>query len=133
MDANDALGCADLGQSGEGIAGDIGERARGPAGGFRGAGVEVVEREGTDCRGIMVSEDAFRIEGGETRDDLVRLRAVADDIAHVPDGVGGDGSSRRENSFEGCQVRVDVGDEKDAHPGRVASSGVKSGGPILPV
>ena len=57
--------------------------------------------------------DADRAELAEAGDDLVRVGAVAHDVAQVPHLVHR--RDRREDRVERDEVRVDVGQDRDAH------------------
>ena len=73
------------------------------------------DREGAAHAGIVVAPDAHRAGGPHALDDRVRLGAVADDVAQVPDRV--DRAQRSHDGVEGGQVRVDVRQHGNAHYG----------------
>jgi hypothetical protein len=66
-----------------------------------GDGVVVIAVDGGDC--ALLDQGA----------DLVRVRAVADEVAAAVDGIDVRTLSRLEYRLEGRQVGVDVGDDRD--------------------
>ncbi len=61
----------------------------------------------------MIAPDADGADRRETFDDCVGLRAVADDVAQVPDGI--DRAEVGEDRVERDDVAVDVREDGDPH------------------
>jgi hypothetical protein len=61
----------------------------------------------------VIAADADRAEGAEALDDCIGLRAVADYVTEVPDGV--DRAKRRDDRIERDEIGVDVREDGDAH------------------
>ncbi len=62
----------------------------------------------------MVAEHTLQVgEPGDALDALIRVWAVTDQVTQAPGGI--EGSSISEDSFEGDEVGVDVGDDQGAH------------------
>ena len=94
-----------------GVAGEVGEVDR------------AEHRRGRGCRRARASPGRGRAAA------LVRLRPVADDVAEAPDLVGRSRVDLGEHRLERVKVRVDVGDDCDAHGlvgGRLSSRGRRS-------
>ena len=63
----------------------------------------------------MVAAHADGPDLGQAGDHAIGVRAVADDVTEVPDGIHRPGV--REHGVEGDKVAVDVGDDGDPHRG----------------
>ena len=61
-----------------------------------------------DCRGTPVAPTSL-----QPRDDGIGIRAIADDVAEVPDRI--DAAGRRDHGVERAQVGVDVRQDEDPH------------------
>ena len=64
---------------------------------------------------VIASHDRVRFEGTNEIDDLVRLRAVADEIAKNEQAVEALRAGVGKDRFEGIHVRVDIADYQVAH------------------
>ena len=87
----------------------------------RGVAVELLEVDRPAHREVVVAGEA---DVGPLRDRgaaLVRPRPVADEVAETPELVRRLRVDRRQDRVQRVQVRVDVGDDRDAH-GRTANA-----------
>ena len=64
---------------------------------------------------VVVTAEAARCPRADELAALVRPRPVADDVAEAPELVGRVGVDRGEHALERVEVRMDVGDDGDAH------------------
>ena len=76
--------------------------------------------------GVVVAANADRAALGQPFDDGVRLRAVPDDVAEMPDRV--DRPRGGEHGVEGDEVAVDVGDDCDPHTDKSSSDPLTTAG-----
>ena len=63
----------------------------------------------------MIPAEAGRCTRADELAALVGPRPVADDVAEAPELVDRVGVDRREHALERVEIRVDVGDDGDAH------------------
>ena len=74
-------------ERGEPVARRRRDRRRGPSIAAARLRVEPVDLGAAGRRGVVVAADAERADRDQPLDDRVRLRAVADDVAEMPDGI----------------------------------------------
>jgi Zn-dependent protease with chaperone function len=55
---------------------------------------------------------------GDQRAAAARLRPVAHEVTEAPEGVRAFALDVRKDGFEGMEIAVDIGDDRDSHPGR---------------
>ena len=89
------------------------DRRAGPLHGPARVHVEGLDLAAAQGGGVVVAAHADGAQLAEPRDDLVGVRPVAHDVAQVPHLVHG--WDRGEDGVERDQVRVDVGEDGDAH------------------
>ena len=65
-----------------------------------------------DCP-VVIPGDADRIERAQPFDARVRVGSIADSVTQAPDAIKCAGVSQ--NGFQRDKVRVNVGDDEDAH------------------
>jgi len=83
------------------------DRAR-PPGGDGGIAGEVVQLQGAEHAEVVVADQALARVRPRPGAALVRLRAVADEVAEAPDLVGRFPPDRLGRRLEGGEVSVDV-------------------------
>ena len=89
------------------------DRVARPFGGCAGLRVEPLDLAAAQGRGVVIAADADRPDLDEASDHAVRIGAVADDVAELPDGV--DRAGVGEDRIERHEVAVDVREDRDAH------------------
>jgi STE24 endopeptidase len=89
-----------------------------PAGARGGVVGEILEVEPTEDAQVVVSYEGDVGPFGDERAAPVRARAVTDEVAQAPDGVGRVNGNGFEHSFQRMQISVNVRDDSDAHRGR---------------
>ena len=87
-----------------------------PSAGYACGSVEIVQRQSSDCPGVVVAADADGVERTETAHRCDRPRPVSDDISEAPDlidrtGIPGCG----ENCIQRNDVAVNVTDDERTH------------------
>src|SRR2546425_13079278 len=93
-----------------------------------GVRVEPVDVDQADGGGVVIAADSDRAELAQPIDDSVWFRAVADDVAEMPDGV--DRPKRRDDRIERDEIGVNVREDGDAHSRQPSSRrSVESGRP----
>jgi hypothetical protein len=68
---------------------------------------------------VVVAHDAGDALGLEALEHLVGPRCIANEIAQCVALFNADGSDVVQDRLEGGQVRVDIGEERDAHAGNL--------------
>ena len=86
-----------------------------PPGRDRGVAAELLEIDRAAHGEVVIAAEAEVGPLGDERAALVRARSVADEIAETPELVRRLRVDRREDGLQRVQVRVDVGDDRDAH------------------
>ena len=102
-----------LGEGGQPVTGRVRDPAARPLHRRPRLRIEVVDLAAAGSGRVVVAPDADRADRREAFDDGVGLRAVADDIAEVPDGV--DRAEVGEDRVERDDVAVDVREDGDPH------------------
>ena len=124
MDEAEARLGPPFGQCGEPRARGRADGGSGPLHRPAGVVVERVDLEATDGRGVVIAADADRPELAQPTDDPIGVRAVADDVAEMPDRIHrADGVK---HGIERDEVGVDVGQESDPHRESFPQFGVRA-------
>src|SRR5256885_4627674 len=81
-------------------------------------GRELVEPRGVaaDRPAVVVSSNRPDMSLTQDLEHLVRPWIVAHEVARHPDSVRRDAIDVREDSLEGGEIRVDVGEDRETHP-----------------
>ena len=116
VDQRHPLDLVALGEGGQPGPSRCVDRVAGPLRGGARLRVEPFDLTTADGRRVVVAPDADRPDLDQAGDDAVRIRAVADHVAEVPDGV--DRSGVREYRIERHEIAVDVRQDGDPHRGR---------------
>ncbi len=78
---------------------------------------ELVERErlAAEDGAVVVPPDRPHLPSAQDFQDLVRPRVIADEVARDPDAIRGDAVDVREDRLQRRTVRMDVGQDREAH------------------